>query len=156
MYRVEPEFYQLYRKFAAEVVKPFFGEDLVIQAKPSFRFQMPGSLGVRAWHSDSEMGHESSEINVWVPLTKLDASNSLWLESAPGKRNFAPLTASIGTAVMFRGAELRHGNVTSTASFTRVSFDFRVIPISAYVDRDDRSINTQARFAIGEYFDILP
>ena len=35
--------------------------------------------------------HAPQELNWWLPLTRATGSNSLYVESAPGRKDFAPL-----------------------------------------------------------------
>ena len=48
-----------------------------------------------------------------------------------------------------------HGNKDNTTGETRVSFDFRVIPISRYIDSNHNTINTKIPFSIGGYYKII-
>jgi hypothetical protein len=155
MYAIGPEFYSIYRMFVKNEIEPLFGESLVVQTRPNFRFQMPGSLGVTTWHRDSEMGHGPTETNVWLPLTEVSDTNCLWLESSPGLGDFSPVRTRKDTALVFDGARLRHGNVLSLSNYTRVSIDFRVIRRAEYSDRATRSVNMKQRFMLGEYFSAL-
>ena len=47
-----------------------------------------------------------------------------------------------------------HGNKDNVTSQTRVSFDFRVIPKSRYINSNHLTINTKIPFGIGGYYDI--
>ena len=87
MYRISDDFVEMYDDFLKQCVEPRVGEELIFQAIPNFRFQMPASQGVARWHRDSDMGHSPSELNFWVPLTDVAPSTSLWIESNPGSGN---------------------------------------------------------------------
>jgi len=56
---------------------------------------------------------------------------------------------------MFEGSNLKHGNKINRTGFTRVSFDFRIIPFRKYKPCERRTINTKMRFIVGEYFEKL-
>jgi ectoine hydroxylase-related dioxygenase (phytanoyl-CoA dioxygenase family) len=56
--------------------------------------------------------------------------------------------------LVFDGANLKHGNYVNRTGSTRVSFDFRVIPRSRYVDSDRTSVNTGVPFKVGGYFTV--
>lgn len=152
LYEIGPDFDEVYTQFVAEWVRPLFGEDLVYQAKPNFRFQMPDNLAVAEWHLDSEAGHHVRETNIWIPLTTVNDRNCVWLESKPGTREFQPAVVSVGSALIFNASELMHGNVLNTSGQTRVSFEFRVIRASEYRDSDKVSVNLGQKFVLGEYF----
>ncbi|WP_433662254.1 hypothetical protein ACQPW1_08915 [Nocardia sp. CA-128927] len=156
LYKIGREFYDVYARFVAEWVRPLFGEDVVYQSKPNFRFQVPGDVAVAKWHRDSESGHHPSETNIWVPLTTVNDRNCVWLESSKGARDFQPAVVSVGSALIFKASSLEHGNVPNTSGRTRVSFEFRVIRASEYQDRDEVSVNLGKRFAVGDYFEQLP
>lgn len=53
--------------------------------------------------------------------------------------------------VIFDGSFM-HGNVINETEFTRVSFDFRVVPLSQYKWNDSKSVNEGRKLDIGEYF----
>jgi hypothetical protein len=55
----------------------------------------------------------------------------------------------------FDAVNRQHGNVVNDTESTRVSFDFRVIPLSRYRTNDLKTINTGMRLVIGEYFTLL-
>jgi hypothetical protein len=113
--------------FVANVVAPAMGSACVYyQVKPSLRVQMPGAHGI-AFHTDREYHHQAGEVNVWVPLTDTFGSNTLQLESQPGLGDFAPLQLSYGECARFWGNQCRHGTLTNTETWSRVSFDLRVI-----------------------------
>jgi hypothetical protein len=77
---------------------------LLYQRKPILRVVMPGSVPPTKRHCDADYYHDANEINFWVPLTRVWGSNTLWSESAPGARDFAPFEARPGEAVRFYGA----------------------------------------------------
>jgi hypothetical protein len=153
MYGVGEKFMATYRRFVVDVIQPYVGEPVVLQSVPNFRFQMPNSAAVTSWHRDKDAGHDERELNIWVPLTSVCSRTCVWLESSPGLEDYSPALVPEGCALVFDGANLRHGNVMNTSSFTRVSFDFRVIRESEYEDRAQTSMNLGKRFAIGDYFE---
>ncbi|MFI6173447.1 hypothetical protein ACIBCN_42180 [Nocardia sp. NPDC051052] len=156
LYKIGQEFYDVYTRFVADWVRPLFGEGLVYQSRPNFRFQLPGDVAVAEWHRDSDVGHHASETNIWIPLTTVNERNCVWLESAHGARDFKPAVVSVGSALIFKATDLLHGNVKNTSGRTRVSFEFRVIKASEYQDRDEVSVNLSKRFAVGDYFERMP
>ena len=48
-----------------------------------------------------------SQVNLWLPLTTVGGSNSLWVESAPGRADFAPLEMEYGECCAFYGNQCR-------------------------------------------------
>jgi len=77
--------------------------------------------------------HPPQEFNFILPFTPMFGSNAMWLESAPGKGDFAPLTLRRGALVAFHGNTWRHFNKRNWSGQSRVSWDFRVIPQSQFV-----------------------
>lgn len=156
MYEIGSEFNDVYRSFMRDWVQSLLGDAVVFQAVPSFRYQPPGTVAVGSWHRDSDFGHGESEINVWVPLTISEETSSVWMESAPGKRDFSPVVVPLGSAMIFDAVSLTHGNVPNRTSNTRVSFEFRVIMESSYEPRAEKSVKQSKQFKIGHYFDKFP
>lgn len=50
------------------------------------RFKSLGRL-----HNDAEYGHQAAEVNFWLPLTDMHPSNTMWVESQPGRRDWRPI-----------------------------------------------------------------
>lgn len=150
-----PVFESLYVAFLKEVAVPMFTEQVLYQRIPNLRVHLPGNVAVGEFHRDSDYHHGSGEINIWTPLTRAWDSNTVWIESEPNKGDFSAIPMDYGQFLVFDGANLRHGNHPNKTGVTRVSLDFRVLPRSAYRPRDDRSVNQQMRFTIGEYFEVL-
>ena len=94
-------------------------------------------------------------MNFFVPLTKAFDSNTVWVESEEGKEDFAPMNARYGEFYMWDGANLKHGNKKNETGSTRVSFDFRVLPRSKYVESGKKSVTQGMPFEIGQYYEEL-
>jgi hypothetical protein len=153
LYNIGVSFTELYREFVRLWVIPLIGEDVAFQTTPNLRFQTPGSMAVNSWHTDKKHGHGLEEINFWVPLTTVTEHNCVWIESTDGADEI-PMPGEVGEVLIFDGPGRRHGNKVNTSDRTRVSFEFRVIPMSHYRDRPDtKSTVMGKRFVIGDYFD---
>lgn len=126
-------FMEVYRRFIHEWVVPQCGDEpLLYQRKPILRVVMPGSVAPTQMHVDADYFHDANEINFWVPLTSVWGSNSLWSESSPGLGDFAPFVAGPGEAIRFYGNRCRHYTLPNDEVGTRVSIDFRVVPLSLF------------------------
>ena len=70
-------------------------------------------------------------------MTRVWNTNTLWLESAPGKGDFQPQELDYGQLLKFDGYECRHYTIDNDSPGTtcRVSFDFRVVPSQLCVQR---------------------
>jgi ectoine hydroxylase-related dioxygenase (phytanoyl-CoA dioxygenase family) len=155
LYAIGPSFREAYLEFLSDVVRPLLGDAIVYQRIPNFRFQLPGNIAVRNFHRDREDGHQPAEINFWVPLTPIEPSNAVWIESFEGGCDFSPALVQPGQVLVFDGANLEHGNHESRSATTRVNFDFRVIRRPCYVETDATSMYRGIRFKIGEYYDVI-
>lgn len=141
---------QLYDTFVTEVAGPIIGEPYCYQAVPTLRIHYPNNVAVGEFHKDSDYYHPDGELNVWLPLTPAWGSNTLWVEFEPGR--VRPVGAVPGDVIVFDAVNTSHGNKVNVTRSTRVSFDFRCLPLSRYRPSDQRSINSGLRFSIGEYY----
>lgn len=151
------EFQDIYKSFVEEVIKPEFNEEVVYQTIPTFRLHFPGNIAVGEYHRDRNYRDEAwarrvKEINFFLPFTDSFGTNTIWVESEEDKKDFYPIEIEYGQLVMWDGSNLLHGNKTNEERTTRVSFDFRVIPISRYEPSDYGSINTKTKFELGGYY----
>jgi hypothetical protein len=121
------------------------------QASPSLRVHMPHTRALGVPHCDRDYFHQPSEINFWIPLTRVFASNSLTAESAPGRGDFAPFEAGPGEFVRFYGNGARHYTVENLTPLTRVSLDIRVVPRERFV-ADWRAPDGAVRFRLHQYY----
>lgn len=140
--------------FVKNEVAPLFGEDILHQYMPSFRVHLPGDQAIHKWHydSDDDHRHPNWEINFQIPLTDTYETQSTWIESVPGLRDFNPMNMKVGQYAIFDGNRCMHGNKENATDLTRVSFDFRVIPSSRYENNTKESVTTSKKFTEGEYY----
>lgn len=151
------EFQNMYKSFIEEIIKPEFGEEVVYQTIPTFRLHFPGNIAVGEYHRDRNYRDEKwardvKEVNFFLPFTDAFGTNTIWVESEEDKQDFQPIEVEYGQIVMWDGSNLLHGNKTNEERTTRVSFDFRVMPISRYKPSTKGSINTGTEFALGGYY----
>jgi hypothetical protein len=168
LYQVDPEyqrgreaaattadrgFIRTYRAFVRYLAEAAFRESLVFQRLPTLRVQLPGNLSVGAFHRDAEYNHPKEEINVWVPLTPAERTASIWIEGSRGAGDHRPRDLRYGQYLLFDGG-LEHGNKVNAEGYTRVSFDFRIIPLRRYRESDGVSHDQRMTFRIGDYYDV--
>lgn len=140
---IAAEFHSIYDSFICEHVAPHValacagpsspnllrtsdGEDTLWYAcTPTIRVQTPSEehATIRP-HVDGMYELPDGSINFWMPLTPLESSSTLWVESVPGLENFHPLTG----ATRFDGRRCLHFTLPNHSSRTRVSLDFRCVP----------------------------
>ena len=123
-------FYDAYERFVQEVIRPQYDEPIFYQKKPTHRILFSDTPGVSRFHRDRDYGHSTAEINYFVPQTAAFGTNTVWIESEEGKEDFTPMEVEAGQFARFNGASLKHGAQVNTSGRSRVSFDFRVIPVS--------------------------
>lgn len=144
-----------YRRFVDEVAAPIIGEPFCFQRTPTFRVHLPGNVAVGEFHRDADYNHPEGEVNFWVPFTEAWDTNTVWIESTLGSGDHVPAPPLLpGRFLVFDAVRWSHGNVANDTGATRVSFDFRCIPLSQYRPVDARTVNTNQQLAIGDYFDI--
>ena len=153
----EGVFLKTYKKFINFLSMDIFKEKLIYQAKPTLRAQFPNNKAVGGWHRDRDYNHPMEEINVWVPITPAFNTNTIWLESSFDQKDFLPSDMDFGEMLIFDSG-LMHGNKINKENKTRLSFDFRIIPLSKYAPSRDSenatSVAQNIKFKIGEYYSI--
>jgi hypothetical protein len=102
--------------------------DYYVQSIPTLRVQSPNLNTSIVWHIDSQFGHPTDEINVWMPLTEISESTTLWFEheGTEFKTN-----VDINSCLVFPW-NMRHGTKINQTSYSRVSMDFRLISIDNF------------------------
>ena len=150
-----------YLRLLREVVLPAVQSKLgcnvgiLYQKEPNFRCHLPGTghLLVKK-HCDADYHHSPNEVNFWLPLTPCYSTNTLWSESSPGVGDFHPFQLVPGQIMQFYGNQCVHYTMPNETDATRMSIDFRVIPLDHYIERYPKSHRRdgQARFAPGAYF----
>jgi ectoine hydroxylase-related dioxygenase (phytanoyl-CoA dioxygenase family) len=144
---VENLYVPLVREMATHVIPE--GEPYLYQVEPNLRFHPPGGVVV-PWHTDADFGHLPEEWNVWVPLTETtDDSQRLWVQPPSYGQ---PARVPLGSALIFQGAILRHGNKVNTTDTTRVSFDFRLIAKKDYRDTGAKTVKYGVPLRVPEYW----
>jgi hypothetical protein len=150
------DFEALYDKFVEEVVTTVYGSrDFVYQSLPTFRIHLVENWVVPEFHCDSQPGynHPEGEINFQVAVTSIYGTNATWCESVPGLGDYSPINLSPDQFAIFYGNKCRHGNMINKTPHTRVSFDFRILPLDKYTPDMSMSSGTRKmRFIVGEYY----
>jgi len=149
----DPLFKNLYDKFIQEFIANQVEFKFHYQRFPTFRIHQPDNVGVFAFHKDKHYNHSEHEINIFMPLTKAYDTNTVWAESEEDKGDFSPMELEYGELFMWDGANLNHGSKTNVTNQTRVSFDYRILPVEKYNDSQVKSSITNAKsMSIDNYF----
>jgi hypothetical protein len=151
-----PKLRNLYQRFLEEVVTQYIPDPFLFQSVPNLRVHLPDNLAVGEFHTDRMYGHPAGEITVWIPLTPAFGSNTLMLETAPGRRDYVPVEAEPGSAVVFDALNLEHGNVLNITGQSRVSLDFRCLPAHLWTPTPSTSVNMFLQFSAGSYYSLEP
>lgn len=134
-------FHESFDRFVRTVCAPWLGErfgcDAIhYQSFPCIRMIQPDEFSIGP-HADVAYGHHPCSINFYVPLTRIDGTASLFLESRPGSEDWHPIEGDFGTIKVFCGGICTHWTTDNTTDYTRVSLDFRMIPDSLWEGPDN-------------------
>jgi len=122
--------------FVREVCAPHFAllapcDKIYYQSFPCVRILQPGEFSIGP-HSDVAYGHCPASINFYIPLTPVQGTSSLHLESKSGQEDWHPFEADYGTVLQFAGALCTHWTTVNTTARTRVTLDLRLIAGTHY------------------------
>jgi hypothetical protein len=150
------DLYEAYDDFIQNEIVPLVDEKFHYQYLPSFRIQLPyDNQAIHTWHYDSDQlhGHPIGEINFWLPLTKCYDTNTMWVESEQFKLDFKSLDGNYGDFWSTNANVCIHGNKPNITNSTRMSFDFRVIPLSKFDESNEsKSVSKSNKFVVGSYY----
>ncbi len=160
-YKIDPIFYKkndekgkfisLYYNLIKYLEKEHIKEKIIFQKKPTLRVHIPDNLSVGSYHTDSDYGHPSEEINFWLPFNESKNSAALWVESEPNKGDFKPINVKYGEILIF-DSRLNHGTEVNKEKYTRLSMDFRIIKKKKFKNYNSKSPLNKIKFSMGNYF----
>jgi len=160
MINEDNSFNNIYLKFLTEKIKPRYNEKIVFQKIPTFRVHLPNNVSVGEFHKDKHYRNQDwadkvMELNYFLTLTDAYSTNTIWAETEEDKKDFKPIESNYGQCVEWCATKLTHGNKKNQTNQTRVSFDFRVIPESRYIESNHLTINTKIPFSVGGYYEVI-
>lgn len=164
-------FKKIYCNFIKYIHNYFFDKDeyLIYQSFPSIRMQFPKSKAIPPHKdSDSLSNHPVEERNFLVPVTNMENTNTIFIESEPDKEDFKSIRLEVGDLFYFNGALCTHYNKKNEEGKLRISLDFRVITSNDYLkyinkwnpfnllknDRDTLKMRDPTKMIIGGYYQI--
>lgn len=151
-----PEIQSEYERFIQEVILPYLKlEEALVQKFPSFRVQLPNNQAVCCPHYDSceEFNHPNGEVNFVFAFTDMFDTNTIWIETMPRMEEYVPINLSSGECMSFNGNKCTHFNKLNQTGQTRVSWDFRVLPLQYYSSMKQKtSATTHIKFTEGNYY----
>ena len=145
-----------YEKFVKEVVLPFLNlNDAMVQKFPTFRVMLPNNVAIVVKHHDTDdlHKHPNGEINFIMGLTDMYDSNTVHVEKMPRLDEYVDVTLNKGETICFNGNKCDHYNEINKTGNTRVSFDFRILPMNYYNDNYNKtSASTNTKYIEGGYY----
>ena len=131
----------------------YSNERWAIQRYPSLRIHFPNNVSVFEFHRDSDYNHSIGEINHFLAITDCHNSSALQIEKNLGWENYFPLNLSAGESAFINTAIFKHGDVLNETDSTRISIDFRFIPINVLENQVlKKSLTASRNFTINDYF----
>lgn len=118
-------------------------EEWGVQRYPSVRFHLPGNVSVFEFHRDSDYRHPLGEINHFLSITKSSGNAALHIEKNLGWDDYKPLELEEGESAIVNTSIFKHGDYINTQNYTRVSVDFRAIPIRILESQDRKESLTK-------------
>lgn len=150
------ELTETYDDFVREIILPYLNlDEALVQVYPNFRVQLPDNVAVVVEHYDSDEKHHhpNGEINFIVALTDMFDTNTIWTEKNCRFRNFIPLEQKAGECTSFGGNTHTHFNKVNKTGQSRVSFDFRILPLNYYNPNTKlHSVTTKQHYVEGGYY----
>ena len=147
-------FVAAYERLVVEVLAPRVAaamgcDRVVFQAFPCVRVHRPREFSIGP-HCDAQYQAPEGNLNFYLPLSgAIWGTNSLYVESAPGREDWRPLELSYGEVACFDGLHCAHFTAENTTAHTRVSLDFRLVPGGCY----EEDVQLQPRdFLVGGYY----
>lgn len=177
-YRLYPRMAQLWRAVALELGDYYMDVDYYVQAAPTFRVHFPLSRSIGEPLTEWNVGHQLEEVTVWLPLTVARESSTLWVadrlqgwdrhaytrtlrdrgtEAAdatlPPPVSLWPVNLEPGQLLVYDAAARLHAELLNHTGRTRVSLDWRYLPVAAYDPENRRqSVASRLPMRLGGYW----
>lgn len=157
-------FKKLYCNLVKDIYSDFFNEEkiLIFQSYPSIRIQFFDKIVVPPHCDSDDLGkHPLGEKNFIIPITKMCNTNTIYIESEPGKQDFKNIDMDYGDLFFFNGNKCVHYNMKNQEKTIRISLDFRIILLQDYMKyihnditftnpRDEHRVPN--KMVIGDYY----
>jgi len=145
-----------YNKFIQETVLPYLGlSEALVQKFPTLRIQLPDNVAIVVKHFDSDEQHKhpTGEINFISAFTDMYDTNTVMVEKMPRLEEYEPILLKAGETISFNGNKCSHYNQINKTGKTRISWDFRVLPLN-YYDKNNEltSVTTNTKYVEGGYY----
>ena len=147
----------LYEKLITDVILPYLNiNEALVQQFPSIRFHLPNNIAIAKKHTDNSLGHPIGEINFTYSFTDMYDSNTLLVEKMPRLEEYEKIVMKSNNICSFNGNLCNHYNILNETNNTRISMDFRVLPLNYFKnDNINCSISTNKKFIDGDYYKLF-
>lgn len=130
-------FKKLYCNLIKDIYNNFFPDEqvLIFQSYPSIRIQFFDNVVIPPHYDSDDLGkHPIGEKNFILPITQMTNTNTIFVESEPGKKDFKGIEMNYGDLFYFNGNKCTHYNMKNQEGKVRISLDFRVILLKDYLN----------------------
>jgi len=130
-------FKKLYCNLIKDIYNNFFPDEqvLIFQSYPSIRIQFFDNIVIPPHYDSDDLGkHPIGEKNFILPITQMTNTNTIFVESEPGKKDFKGIEMNYGDLFYFNGNKCTHYNMRNQEGKVRISLDFRVILLKDYLN----------------------
>uniref|UniRef100_A0AB39JCC8 Fe2OG dioxygenase domain-containing protein n=1 Tax=Florenciella sp. virus SA2 TaxID=3240092 RepID=A0AB39JCC8_9VIRU len=145
-----------YDKFIKNEILPFLElNEAMVQKFPTFRVMLPNNVAIVVNHHDSNelYKHPIGEINFIMGLTNMYDSNTVNVETMPRLNEYKKIILNAGETICFNGNLCNHNNEINKTGKTRVSLDFRILPLNYYETNYNKcSATTNTKYIEGGYY----
>ena len=146
----------LYEKLIREVILPYLNlKEALVQKFPSFRVQLPNNVAVAKKHTDNSLGHPIGEINFTYTFTEMKDSTAILIEKMPRMNDYIKIEAEENSIVSFNANLCEHYNEVNITGKTRMSMDFRVLPLEYLPKKNIYSHTSNMKFVDGGYYKLI-
>lgn len=150
------EMKKLYDKLIKEVILPYLNlSKALVQKFPSFRVQLPNNVAVAKKHNDNSLGHPIGEINFTYTFTDMKNSTAILIEKMPRMKEYVKIESEENNIISFNANLCEHYNEINDTEKTRMSMDFRILPLNYLPKNDVRSHTSNMKFVDGGYYNLI-
>ena len=82
-------------------------------------------------------------------MTEMNDTSTIWYETEPRLEDFRPMNLQPNTLFCFNGNKCDHYNKINKTGKSRISFDFRILPLENIPKKIDKSATTNTKFSEG-------
>jgi acetone carboxylase gamma subunit len=150
------EMQERYDNLIKDIILPYLNlKEALVQKFPSFRIQLPGNKAVAKMHNDHTLGHPVGEINFSYSFTDMYDTNTIYIEEMPRSKIFKPMNMKANNNICFNANLCMHYNEINETGKSRMSMDYRILPLENLPKKDLYSHSTKQKFVEGGYYNLI-